>query len=67
MKVAWHLLPRRLNEACMRAWARARLCVCVGMCVFARACASAHGLIKERVRRDDASLPLLCDEKLRES
>lgn len=58
-----------MRRACVRAWAC--LCVCVGMCVFVRACASerarAHRLIKERVRRDDASLPLLCDEKLRES
>lgn len=59
MKVAWHLLPRGLNEACMRAWA----CVCGHVCV----CTCVCGLIKERVRRDDASLPLLCDEKLRES
>lgn len=43
MKVAWHLLPGRLNEAC----------VC--------------RLIKEGVKRDDASLPLLCEEKQRES
>ena len=43
MKVARHLLPERLNEAC----------VC--------------RLIKEGVKRDDAYLPLLCDEKQRES
>ena len=43
MKVARHLLPGRLNEAC----------VC--------------RLIKEGVKRDDAYLPLLCDEKQRES
>lgn len=43
MKVAWHLLPERLNEAC----------VC--------------RLIKGGMKRDDASLPLLCEEKQRES
>lgn len=43
MKVAWHLLPGRLNEA------------------------SVCRLIKEGVKRDDASLPLLCEEKQRES
>lgn len=41
--------------------------VSVCMCVLVGVCVSVRRLIKEREGRSDASLPLLCDEKLRES